>query len=76
MSTKNICLALVAVALTAGLGTVAHAHRSLAVPTAATVPAACTTSYETVTGADGRPVSVTTLTCSRSAQRLANGAAL
>jgi hypothetical protein len=76
MSTKNICLALVAIALTAGLGTAAHAHRSLTVQTAATQPAACTTSYNTVIGADGRAISMTELTCSRSAQRLANGAAL
>ncbi|HLZ66462.1 MAG TPA: hypothetical protein VKQ29_09535 [Aliidongia sp.] len=76
MSTKNICLALVAVALTAGIGTVASAHRNLLQPVAATAPATCTTEYSTQIGADGRSVSVASLTCSRSAQRLASGAAL
>jgi hypothetical protein len=76
MSTKNICLALVALALTAGIGTVAHAHRTLMQQTAATAPARCTTEYSTEIGADGRSVSVTNLTCSRPAQRLASGAAL
>ena len=76
MSTKNICLALVAIALTAGIGTVANAHRTSVQPTAATVPVACTTSYSTEIGADGRSISVASLTCSRSAQRLASGAAL
>jgi hypothetical protein len=70
MSTKNICLALAALALTAGFGTVAEAQRS------AIAPAACSTSYSTETGTDGRAVSVATLTCSRPAQRFANGAAL
>ena len=76
MSTKNICLALVALTLTAGLGTVAQAHRTLMQQTAATAPASCTTAYSTEVGADGRSVSVTNLTCSRAAQRLASGAAL
>jgi len=76
MSTKNICLALLAIALTAGLGTVAEAHRASVVETAATVPPTCTMDYSTETGADGRATSVVSLTCSRSAHRLANGAAL
>ena len=75
MSTKNICLALVAVALTAGIGTVAHAHRTSVQQTAATAPA-CTTGYSTEIGADGRSISVVSLTCPRPAQRLASGAAL
>jgi hypothetical protein len=76
MSTKNICLALAALTLTAGIGTVAHAHRTLMQQTAATTPANCTTEYRTETGADGRSISLVNLTCSRTAQRLASGAAL
>jgi hypothetical protein len=81
MSTKNICLALVAVALaaglgTVGLGTVAHAGRTLVQQTAATGPANCTTEYSTEIGTDGRSISLVNLTCSRSAKRLASGAAL
>lgn len=76
MSTKNISLALLALVLTAGIGTVAHAHRNLMQQTAATAPANCTTEYSTEIGADGRSISVASLTCSRPAQRIANGAAL
>jgi pectate lyase len=77
MSTKNICLALVALVLTAGAGTAAEAaHRNLVQQAAATLPAACTTSYSTETGANGQSVSVANVTCSRSALRMAGGAAL
>jgi len=76
MSTRNIGLALVALTLTAGLGTVANAHRNLMQHASATAPANCITSYGTETGADGRSISVANLTCSRTAQRLASGAAL
>ncbi|GGF27066.1 hypothetical protein GCM10011611_36370 [Aliidongia dinghuensis] len=76
MSTKNISLALLAAALTAGLGTAAYAHRSLTVSTAAHVQPICTTTYSIETGADGQSVSVTSLTCSRPAQRVASEAAL
>jgi len=77
MSTKNISLALVALVLTAGVGTVAQAaHHTLMQPAAATVPATCTTSYGIETGADGKSVSVANVTCSRSASRMAGGAAL
>ena len=76
MSTKNISLVLVALTLTAGLGTVANAHRNQLQQASATAPASCTTSYSTEIGADGRSISVANLTCSRTAQRLASGAAL
>lgn len=76
MSTKTLCLALVALVLTAGVGTVAHAHRTLMQQTTATAPASCTTTYSIEIGADGRSVSVANLTCSRTAQRLASGTAL
>jgi hypothetical protein len=76
MSTKNICLVLVALALTAGFGTVAQAHRASVRLAAATAPATCITDYGTATDTDGRSVSTINLTCSRTAQRLASGAAL
>jgi uncharacterized protein YceK len=76
MSTKNICLALVALVLTVGAGTVAQAHRASMQQAAATAPAACTTSYSSDTDAAGRSISLVNLTCSRSAPRLASGTAL
>ena len=75
MSRKTACLAVLAIALTAGIGTVAQAHRTLSQQTSATAPV-CTTSYGTEIGPDGRSISVVNLTCPRPAPRLANGAAL
>jgi len=76
MSMKTIALALVALALTAGVGTVASAHLGLMRQAAATAPADCTTRYDTEIGSDGRSISVVSLTCPRAAQRLGGGAAL
>jgi uncharacterized protein YcnI len=73
MSTKNICLALVALVLTSGVATVAHAHHGFQ---QASATANCTTTYSTAIDADGHSVSNASLTCSRPAQRLASGAAL
>ena len=75
MSLKSLSLALIALTLTAGTAEAAHAHRTV-IEAAATVPAACTTSYSTETGADGRAVSVVNMTCQRPALRVAGGAAL
>jgi len=75
MSTKNICLAVVALVLTSGVATVAHAHHGFQ-QAAATAQANCTTTFSTEIDADGHSVSVANLTCSRPAQRLASGAAL
>jgi len=75
MSTKNICLALVALVLASGVATVAHAHRGVQ-QASATTSGTCTTTYSTEIDADGHSVSVANLTCSRPAQRLASGAAL
>ncbi len=76
MSTKNISLALLALVLTTGAATAAHAHRGFQQASLVAAAATCTTTYSDEIGADGRSVSVANLTCSRSAQRLASGTAL
>jgi hypothetical protein len=74
--TKTHWTVAAAAVIAATLGTAALAQNRAATRTAAVRPAACTMSYGTETGTDGRSISVATLTCPRPAQQVASRASL